>query len=286
MKCAKNESRTLSADIKELIATYVMNIGNFILYTFPLRNDFERTKKINNTKKGRKCFVFANGPSMNLVDIDKIKKCQMSGFDVIGINNQIVSEMANTIIPNYYVLSDPITFGMNDETTPFSARITAEKVITKLNKLNIPVFIPAHFSNLELFNEYYIFNDFGNRFSRNINITKPRGYIELTGYKAIAIACHLGYQEIYICGFDNDYFKTISVDEDNNIYHMDRHYYDDGVKCIAPCNSGKGLGNLLWDHHRRFKDFELFSRHNIINLDKNGLVDVFTKKHDLDVYKK
>ena len=88
---------------------------------------------------------------------------------------------------------------------------------------------------------------------------------------------------LFICGFDNDYFKSFSVDDNNDIYYIDRHYFDAGFKRIVRPNKGEGLGNLLWEHHLLFKNLELFRKYNIINLNKNSLVDAFSKKHDLDV---
>ncbi|NKQ39706.1 MAG: hypothetical protein HF967_09635, partial [Methanosarcinales archaeon] len=230
------------------------------------------------------CFVFANGPSINLLDLKKIEKYQKYGFDVICVNSYILSDMAKTVVPNYYVLSDPLSFNISKNAIPSDYTSMNKKQIDSLDKLNIPVFIPAQFFNLCKIKHQYIFNDFENRFIGNIDPTKPRGYVSMTAYKSLAIACYLGYDTIYICGFDSDYFKSICVDENNNIYYIDKHYDDDGVNRRVTPNAGKGLGNLLWEHHFLFKNMELFSDYNIIHLDKNSLVDAFSKKHNLDVY--
>lgn len=276
---AKNSSHTLSADIKEFIATYILCVGYYIVYILPQRDNLKRTKELKSTKKGQKCFVFANGPSMNLLDVKKIEKYQKTGFDVICVNSYILSDMAKTVVPNYYVLSDPTYFGHSQNV------IDSEKrQIAKLIELNILVFIPAQFSNQNLFKHNCIFNDLENRFTINIDPTRPRGYPSMTAYKALAIACHLRYDSIYICGFDNDYFKTITVDENNDLYYINKHYYDNGIKRKIAPNVGEGLGNYLWEHHLLFKGLELFNHHNIINLNNNGLVDAFSKSHDLDVF--
>ncbi len=278
-----NSSHTLSADIKEFFATYVLSIGYYLLYIFPQRDELKRTKELKNTKKGKKCFVFANGPSMNLLDIKKIEKYQKTGFDVICVNSYIISDMAMTVVPNYYVLSDPVSFGASENVASDDVMDAQKRQIERLNELKIPVFIPAQFPP-DLLNQCYMFNDFENRFTNNINPMKPRGYLSMTAYKALAIVCHLGYDTIYLCGFDNDYFKTISVDENNDIYYVDKHYYDKGAKYWTAPNKGKGVGNLLWEYHLLFKDLELFANHNIVNLNKNSFVDAFTKKHSLDIH--
>jgi len=106
----------------------------------------------------------------------------------------------------------------------------------------------------------------------------------MTAYKALAIACYLGYETIYICGFDNDYFKMVSVDENNVTYYYNKHFYDKGNKLKAVSSRGNTISDLFWDHHLLFKQLELFNTHNIINLNKKGLVDAFSKKHNLNLY--
>lgn len=284
-KYADNESHTISSDMKEYFATYILNMGYYFLYILPNRNDLKRTKLLKNTKKGKKCFVFASGPSINLLDINKIKKYQESGFDVFCVNSYISYEMAKVILPDYYVLSDPASFGIRTEYATDEFHDDQKKRIDKLNKLNIPVFIPAHFIGSNLIENYYIFNDFENRFSRNIDITRPRGYRTMTAYKALAIACFMGYNTIYICGIDNDFLNTILVDENNEVYMLYKHFCDLGIKLKCTPAVGKGMGDLMWEYYRLFKNLELFTHHNIINLNKNGLIDTFSKKTDIDIYR-
>lgn len=283
-KYANNSSHTLSADIKELIATYILNVGYYILYIFPLRDELKRTKELKNTKKGKNCFVFANGPSMNLLDVEKIEKYQKSGFDIICMNSYIISDMAKMIVPDYYVLSDPVSFFASNRLISDDVMKAQEKQNKVLNELNIPLFMPAEYSNLNLFKNYYMFYNFGNRFKSYVNPLKPRGYPTTTAHKALTIACYLGYDEIYICGFDHDFVKNILVDENNNPYFSINHYYDTRIKTKITHESGKNVSILLWEQHQLFKNLERFKKYNIINLEKHGLVDAFTKKHNLDVY--
>ena len=280
----KNKSHTLTSDIIELFATYILNIGYYMLHIFPQRNEVQRMKKLNGIREGKQCFVFANGPSMNLLDSKKILKYQQSGFDVICMNSYIISDMAKMIIPDYYVLSDPASFFASNRLISDDVMETQEKQNKVLNELNIPLFMPAEYSNLNLFKNYYIFYNFGNRFKSYVNPLKPRGYPTTTAHKALTIACYLGYDEIYICGFDHDFIKNILVDENNNPYFLINHYYDPEIKTKITHETGKNVSILLWEQHQLFKNLERFKKYNIINLDKNGLVDAFSKKHNLDIY--
>ena len=169
---ATNSSHTLSADIKEFFATYVLSVGYYILYILPQRDELKRTKELKNTKKGKKCFVFANGPSMNLLDIEKIEQYQKAGFDVICVNSYIISYMADTVVPNYYVLSDPASFNVQTDYSTSGNILINKKIMTRITELNIPMFIPAQHSNSSIIKQYYIFNDSENRFTGNINPLK------------------------------------------------------------------------------------------------------------------
>jgi len=292
LKYTNNSSHTLSADIKEFFATYILSVGYYILHILPQRDELKKTKELKNTKRGKNCFVFANGPSMNLLDVEKIEGYQKAGFDVICVNSYILSDMAKTVVPNYYVLSDPVSFGVLTNYSTKEKIIIDEKILKKigetvpkkLDEMNIPVFIPAQYSNYNLFKNYYIFNDFENRFNGNIDPTKNRGYISNTAYKALALAIYLGYDTIYLCGLDLDYFKTIVVDKNNIIQNVNVHYYDNSNRNLCIYDVPR-INHSLWTYFLMFKHLELFTNPNTINLNKNGLVDVFSKKHDLDIYK-
>ena len=265
-----------------------MNLRSHLLYAryylskvLLQRTEFNKTKSMEGTKKGQSCFVFANGPSMNLLDTEKVLQYQKNGMDVFCVNSYIISDIADTVVPDYYVLSDE-RFFTNTETI-----IPANQIIHKLYHADIPVFVPATFlKSIHLTNKY-IFNDFGEYPSYNINPLKPRGYVSMTAYKALAIACFMGYSPIYICGFDNDQFKSISVDEHNEMWFEYAHYYDKiPMKQKASQFFTHGsLANYLLDCSRLFKSLELFKNYYIVNLNTRGLIDVFTKQHVLDIYR-
>ena len=108
----------------------------------------------------------------------------------------------------------------------------------------------------------------------------------MTGYKALAIACFMGYDTIYICGLDNDFLKSISVDENNEVYEEFKEFFNIGIKYNATrTHYGKSIPNILWFHYMLFKSLGVFKEYNIINLNKNCLIDTFTKKHNINIYK-
>lgn len=258
----------------------------YLLINYRHLTELKRVKIFHNSEKGKNAFVFANGPSLLKLDFDKIKYYQKElGFRVIGVNSFILN---GKIIPDYYVLSDPAFFGNYYNITEEKIK-EINMVLKLLEKYKVTLFVPLEFKNkIRICTEIYYFNDYELRwFNKNvIDITKPRSYLSMTAYKALAIACYMGFEKIYIAGFDNNWFKTLTVDEENRIYYFNEHgiRQSDSGKHYVRDDEGSNLGEVLFSHSYLFTDLHKFPK-NIINLDKSSLVDAFSKSHDLDIYR-
>ena len=153
-----------------------------------------------------------------------------------------------------------------------------------IEKYKIPTFIPLKFKDcINIETKFYYFNDIEQRrFNNNVvDITKPRCYKSITSYKALAISCFLGFKNIYIAGYDNNYFKTIEVDKNNKIHYLENHVFKQGGTDKYSYEKDKSLNLakllLIWSYS--FLDLCSFPK-NIINLDENSLIDAF-KKHNI-----
>ena len=282
MKFLKNFS------LKEYLSYYfyikIRLVAEFFWFTIPNYSKINNLKKIKNTKKNKKAFVFANGPSISKLDPFKIKSYQESGFDVFAGNSYINSSFGNIVIPNFYIFSDNVHF---EKKTVSKSNDKYKKDVIKVIDLRIPIFIPHRSCKGLTWPNILVFNDSFDIFSNNVvDMTKPKGYVSLTLYKALSAACYMGYETIYISGFDNDYFKKFEVDEDNNFFVPDEHFYSKENKESVRRKEEfhKSIGEALIITSMTFTGLEKFKRFPIINLDKTGLVDSFSKKHDLDVY--
>ncbi|MHB8853417.1 MAG: motility associated factor glycosyltransferase family protein [Ignavibacteriaceae bacterium] len=268
--------------------TYLKISKYFFRYTLSSLHDLNRTKRLQGIHNNDSAFVFANGPSIKLLDPGKITLYKNAGYSVFGINSYISTEFGAKVIPDYYVLSDPGHFGRPQfEISEKRKRALIEEV-DKIIKLNIPLFVPSSLFRRIKYKNIFPFNDSENIFSNNaVNILHPRGYVSMTAYKALAAACYLGFRKIYICGFDNNYFKNLEVDQENNIFYPDDHFYpqeDVSTKRKVHPIEGRTLSEFLFNQLLLFNHLEKFKGYPIINLDKFGLVDTFSKKHDLDIY--
>ena len=248
-----------------------------------------KTKKLQNSKRGTRAFVFANGPSVRKLSPEKVRSFQQEGFDIFAVNSYFHSEMSKVVLPDYYVLSDPAYFG---HTVGLSDQRKQEAAndLSKIIENNCVLFVPTEFYSTLDYSNKYAFCDAENIFSSNASdITRPRGYLSMTAYKALSIACFLGYESIYICGFDNNYFKTFVSDIDNRLYIEDVHFYDSTRqrRYVEPNSFGWGdgsVGQALYLHHLLFEQLRKFARYPITNLDPEGLVDCFNKHHNLNIY--
>lgn len=251
----------------------------------PNAGRLRQTRRLKNSKRGKTALVLANGPSVARLDPAKIRRLQReNGLEVFAVNSFVSSPMAEVVKPDYYLLSDPAFF-YPDKFPHLTERLTRD--MAQLADADIPCFVPLERYDAVPFRQKYGYYDRGNLFLSKITITGPRSYISMTSYKALAAACFMGYDQIYICGFDNDYFLNVVVDEHNDLYYIDRHFYDTpGAEPTRVRDThANSMGELLYSHHFLFKDLEKFRDYPIVNLNQTGLVDCFPKEHALDVYR-
>ncbi len=278
-------------NFKEYIRFYLLNklvrLAEYFYFVIPNYFKIRKIKKFKNTKIGRFAFVIAGGPSVRKLDANKLLAYKKSGFDVFAGNSYINTHLGQIVMPDYYFFSDDKFFKSNSG-VPNEDNFS---VVNTLEVLGIPSFFPHRYAKIcRNKKNSYIFNDTIDLFCNNVaDLTKPRPYTSMTLYKALSLACYMGYSKIYISGFDNDYFKNYQCNEENEIFYEDRHFYsfENGEDIIRKVDKEvhKSMSALLLHISTLFSGLEKFTAYPIINLDKNSLVDAFSKKHDIDVYK-
>lgn len=262
------------------------------IFTSPtLIKELNKTKKVQNLYKEFNAFVFANGPSLNKLDFRKVREFQeRMKYKLICINSFVShTDILEILKPDIYVLSDPAFFGYYDLISEERKKEIITNIKT-LDDLNVTIFAPIQFYNrLKIKNQIYYFNDVEFRWwNKNItNITKPRSYLSMTGYKALSIACFLGFKKIYIAGFDNNWFKSLQVNNNNEIFYANQHFKKQADSTIVKVKEfeAQNIGELLFSQSFLFNDLYKFPKEKIINLDPDSLTDAFSKEHNLDVYK-
>jgi hypothetical protein len=249
---------------------------------------YEKLKSLRESKNGKESFVLANGPSVNKLDPEKLlKEKENRDADLFCVNYFPLSKLSKTVGPEYLVLSDPYSFELGVKKNRMCID-EAEKSVKK-------IFVPARFANtakgstnvdIVEFNDERGAHIFGN----SIDPTKPRSYISMTAYKALAISIYLGYERIFICGFDNTYVRMFGCDKNNRIYRTDEHfseksYPNDDEKDMWLEENVEDVKDVLFTYSRLFRDLKKFKGNGVVNMDAESLTDAFPKSNEVKVYK-
>lgn len=198
------------------------------------RNDIRRIRR--DKKKGNYGFeysgsnekelqIIVNGPSL-LKHKDKIDYNR----DTMVVNGYIDTDLANILIPKWYVLTDPAYF--NDENKVF---------LTKIEKycVNHGVKVISQHSNRKRWNkkdftDYYLYTILDRPIMKETvdkfeleclkaNMMGPWFYNVLV--MAIYAGIQMGYQTIYLLGADLNFMQQLSMDK-GKLYSQDSHFYN------------------------------------------------------------
>jgi hypothetical protein len=245
------------------------------------RSGLKNLLELKATRTNAIVLVVGNGPSANHLNFDEISQTRRTTpIEVICVNFAFNVMPELIAICDFLVLSDEICRVDSDD--PRSSRLW--KILE--SNSHIKVVTPLAWHNDILIscknNSCFHFSDKSlEGITSNIDLRKPRGYPSMTSYKALAIAAYLEYSSIYIIGFDNSLFRSVSTDEENRIFQSDNHagksnYQDSrNVSGFYP----SGIGDYFYDVSYLFLSLRrCFSNLPVTNLDKHSLVDAFSKK--------
>lgn len=179
----------------------------------------DQIRSFKDKRKGEAGFLIANGPSLNKVNLDLIKK-----FPTIGMNRIYLKDF----IPTYYVLED---------------HLVAEDNAEEISRLQgSEMFIPRDLSYCIGGNKKIHYINFVRRykpfpkFSRDIS---DRAYWGSTvTFLGLQLAYFLGFKELYVIGLDHSYkapssdHTIISDSADPN--HFDPRYFGPGKRFHFP----------------------------------------------------
>ena len=240
------------------------------------------TLKYKDYGKGRTALIVGTGPSITSLQLDKVNTYV---DDIFAINEYFAHKISETVKPTFYCLSDPAHFASNDD----YSKESKNDLDLYLKNTN-PIMLLPHWAaeDTAFCNLRKVFFDDREQtwLSKNINPMKPRGYSSVTLYKALAMACHMNYDVIYIIGLDNTNFKSYSGSRDNLLV-------DNSTVAFKPydtheTNSGgtpqikftSGVAGRMQSYALLFGDLNSFPKDKIVNLSEQSLVDVFEKNPD------
>lgn len=240
------------------------------------------TKRLRHAKNSmglREALVLGNGPSINAIDWEKLAM-RGSNLDVFVVNWFVLS--TNSFIPDYVVLSDPAMHPSNKSNGRNSL------LWRKLEDLpSVILIVPVSWFRAlrddPRFNRRMMcFIDSSlEGWWNGISPVLPRGYASLTAYKALAVANYLNYKRISILGIDNTMYHGLRVSPTNQIQLRDHHFYNSDNDVNLSSFFPHGVADYFYDLSLCFMDLKSsFSKlDHVVNLDKNSLVDAFTKSN-------
>lgn len=240
-----------------------------------------KCNKIKEKTIGKSVFVFANGPSLGDIDFSKVRSLIEGGkFDLIAINS-FLSKSGGELKPTFAVFADNLHFNVSDKASQYFLDVN------ECEKNSIEYFVPLQY--MDKHNDLQIgYNAFCDITSNSTeNIFDSPGYYGVTAFHALRLAKYLNYESIYICGFDNSYFKDYEVDTSGSLMIKHRHYYDSEKSNIFVPSLYKNTSEFFFDTYRHFKYLEKIMEGNyrFKNIAKKTYINCVELDHSLDIYK-
>jgi len=235
-----------------------------------------------NSGLGREALIIAHGPSTSRLNVEGVARAVEQGLDVFAINNFYATELSSTISPTHMVLSDP---GFHPNASPSPVN---EEVWNALDAHPEVQLIAPHSwypeLNVQRTSTLY-FNDCGLQgLTKNISPMRPKGYVSRTAFVALATAIYMGYDQIFIIGFDNTMHRAFGVDEIGKVRIEGNSHFFGTYPIVDELddNYGRGVADALFSDSLCLVDLDrCFSGSPVVNLDLKSSTRAFKKLEDL-----
>lgn len=239
---------------------------------------------LNKTKDDKGTIhVVMNGPSL----VDSKKYIKELGGDIMMCNGAPCTDDFAELMPQYVCFADAL-FGC--ETEKIAQDVSKA---LKQNEFSGKVIISASV-NPKMFKDYdlSIVNDYP-AFVEDIqkksyllkkNIICPP--FRTVAIMALYIAIQLGYSTIYLHGTDMNMIKSLYVDENNECYYWDEHFYNNEKKKI------KNVYSRILQYYTSWQGFMMLKKYSdtvgvkIMNMSNISLVDIFDRYKEENEYNK
>ncbi|MHC0441180.1 6-hydroxymethylpterin diphosphokinase MptE-like protein [Flavobacterium sp. 3-210] len=258
------------------------NYLDHIWYTFRFRmaglgmiltKNEEKLKNFKDKHKGKRCFIIGNGPSLNKLDLTLLKNEITFGVNGIYLNKEKMG-----FLPTYYVIED---------------YLIAEDRASEINRLRVETkFVPTYLDytlnkdeNTVNFNAYLNYTDkiFEPNFSDDC--LKKVGVGGSVTFMCLQLAYYMGFDEVYMIGFDHNYPKvdvanssSIIVTQDKDDNHFVPNYYTKGERWHDPnverMEKGFSVANQSFINNGR----------KVFNATYGGHLEVFERKDYSEIF--
>jgi len=257
-------------------------------------------KNIHPSKK--EIVVLANGPSIKELKFTDTFKDK---YDFLSVNFSTSSTFFEQIKPQYHIINAPELWKEN--VSEYYKEIRLELFNQLKEKVTWPLilFIPFQSKKRKFWQEIIIKNSnikivfynptpveglsFINHFLYKINLGMPRPHNIVI--PSLIILTNIGYKNIYLLGVDHSWLNEIFVDEKNETFVCQKHFYDyDKAKHEPMTKDGTGakkLHEVLYKFYNTFKGYfeiDLYAKRRktfIYNSTKRSYIDAFDRENIL-----
>ena len=244
----------------------------YIHYSY-LKNKsvLDKNKELKNKHQGKRCFIIGNGPSINRQDLTKL-----NNEHVFVCNHFYLHKDLNIIKPSFYSLIEPIILNDRFRKKSFPRTIAMINSYASFNSdatflFNIQYKKYIENNNLFLKNKVYYFLSGGSVSNKmNLDMSRPSPSMKGSIFFPLATAIYLGFNPIYMIGFDHDY---ISQKDEKHFYQP-----DSGL-----LQRKKSLLELAEAFYRDLKHLNIFNKYfqkkgiRVFNAGIGGMIDTFPR---------
>ena len=227
----------------------------------------KRLHAYHNKHIGKRCFIVANGPSLNKTNLELL-----SDEITFGLNRIYLSFQEFSFRPTYYVAVNELILEQ------FSDEISALSMPKFLNWNRRSCF-DHHDPTVAFLKSKHVINDFFQS-----DISRPLVVGATVTFVALQIAFYLGFHTVILVGLDHNYVekgvpnKTETRMTERDESHFHPNYFPKGVKWQLP-----DLLRSELDFEIAKQTFETNGR-KIFDATKNGKCEVFEKRNFEDLF--
>jgi hypothetical protein len=227
-----------------------------------------KLKKFRGQGRRNIAFVFATGPSLLKLDVNKVRIELESGAHLFVLNNYWATHLASECIPTHYILADPVYLGnIDNHFKPI------DHYLKKHPEIQVWVPTGKHLCE-DLRGRAPLYFDGRTKmgWTNNVKPDRPMGVSSITGHYALGLAILMEYDEIYISGFDSTTYRFIRRSQDNLFYIDGDYHAHPNITANRQMFAYESTESMLEDAARGFHDFSLFARYKLYNLDPDSLI--------------
>lgn len=223
--------------------------------------------KFKNRHIGKRCFIIGNGPSLNKIDLTKLKDEYTFGVNAIYTNYEKMG-----FYPTYYVVEDK--FVAEDR----KKEINDYKQSTKFFGRYLTYCLHRDEKSI-LTNVVFDYSSYSNfpKFSRD---SSKKMFVGGTvSYLCMQLAYFMGFSEVYLIGFDHSYSipKTVKIEgndllsTEDDVNHFSKEYFGKGKRWHDPM-----VERMELSYGKANKEFQK-RKAKIMNATKGGNLEVFER---------